>query len=475
MQTILSVGIDVGTSTTQVVFSRLSMDDAGGFFSVPKVSIVDKEVVYKSDIYLTPLDSEVWINTQALRSIVADEYRRAGVTPADVSSGAVIITGESARKENADAVLKSLSDFAGDFVVSAAGPDMESVIAGKGSGAWEYSQKNHCLAANLDIGGGTTNIVVFDDGEVIARGCFDIGGRLICIDPSMTVTKISPAAMRVAAACGIDLRIGTRTDIRRLKIITERMAQVLASAFGIGGRDILLADLKTPGSSDFVFAGKPAAICFSGGVADMIYHEPADPFAYGDIGGLLGAAIRESRLYKEISVIQPGETIRATVVGAGTYTTTISGSTINYSEDIFPLKNVPVVKLNQAQQAALFEGNPGPAEEKIRWHQAQSDQQRLVLAMTGKKNPAYAEMKRAAAGIVTVLNKTLPEGEPVLLLTEYDIAKALGQMVGRHPDMKRQVVSIDSIKVDDGEYLDMGRPLMDGMVIPVVVKTLIFG
>ena len=102
MQTILSVGIDVGTSTTQVVFSRLTMDDAGGFFSVPRVSIVDKEVVYKSEVYLTPLDSDVWINTQALRTIVADEYRKAGYTPDDVSSGAVIITGESARKAGID-------------------------------------------------------------------------------------------------------------------------------------------------------------------------------------------------------------------------------------------------------------------------------------------------------------------------------------------------------------------------------------
>lgn len=475
MQTILSVGIDVGTSTTQVVFSRLSMDDAGGFFSVPRVSIVDKEVVYKSEVYLTPLDSDVWINTQALRTIVADEYRKAGYRPDDVSSGAVIITGESARKENADAVLKSLSDFAGDFVVSAAGPDMESVIAGKGSGAWACSTTEHCIVANLDIGGGTTNIVVFDDGDVIARGCLDIGGRLICVDPSMTVTKISPAAMRVAAACGIDLKVGMRTDAQTLSRITDRMAQVLGTLFGIGGSDVLLKDLKTPGSSDFIFAGKPDAICFSGGVADMIAHTQADPFAYGDIGGLLGRSIRESRLFREINVLESGETIRATVVGAGTYTTTISGSTINYSGDVFPLKNVPVVKLNKDQQAALFAGDPGPAEEKIRWHQDQSDQARLILAMTGKKNPSYTEMKLAAEGIVTVLNRVLPEGEPVLLVTEYDIAKALGQMVGRHPDMHRQVVSIDSIKVEDGEYLDMGRPLMDGMVIPVVVKTLIFG
>ena len=134
---ILSVGIDVGTSTTQVVFSKLQMDNAGGYFSVPRVAIVDKEVVYKSEVYMTPLKTDVLIDTDALRDIVAAEFRKAGYRPEDTDSGAVIITGESARKENSDAVLKSLSDFAGDFVVSAAGPDMESLIAGKGSGAWQ--------------------------------------------------------------------------------------------------------------------------------------------------------------------------------------------------------------------------------------------------------------------------------------------------------------------------------------------------
>ncbi|MFR6156205.1 MAG: ethanolamine ammonia-lyase reactivating factor EutA [Coprococcus sp.] len=141
---ILSVGIDVGTSTTHVVFSKLQMDNAGGYFSVPRVAIVDKEVVYKSEVYMTPLKTDVLIDTDALRDIVAAEFRKAGYRPEDTDSGAVIITGESARKENSDAVLKSLSDFAGDFVVSAAGPDMESLIAGKGSGAWQYSMDHHC-------------------------------------------------------------------------------------------------------------------------------------------------------------------------------------------------------------------------------------------------------------------------------------------------------------------------------------------
>ena len=75
---ILSVGIDVGTSTTQVVFSKLQMDNAGGYFSVPRVAIVDKEVVYKSEIYMTPLKTDVLIDTDALRNIVAAEFRKAG-------------------------------------------------------------------------------------------------------------------------------------------------------------------------------------------------------------------------------------------------------------------------------------------------------------------------------------------------------------------------------------------------------------
>ena len=143
MADILSVGIDIGTSTTQVVFSRLLLENTGGYFSVPRVSIVDKQILYKSRVHLTPLTGESRIDADRVRELVAAEYRKAGFSPGDTGSGAVIITGESARKDNSDAVLKSLSDFAGDFVVSAAGPDMESVIAGKGSGAYENSIREH--------------------------------------------------------------------------------------------------------------------------------------------------------------------------------------------------------------------------------------------------------------------------------------------------------------------------------------------
>ena len=473
---ILSVGIDVGTSTTQVVFSKLQMDNAGGYFSVPRVAIVDKEVVYKSEVYMTPLKTDVLIDTDALRDIVAAEFRKAGYRPEDTDSGAVIITGESARKENSDAVLKSLSDFAGDFVVSAAGPDMESLIAGKGSGAWQYSMDHHCRVANLDIGGGTTNVVLFEDGETLARGCLDIGGRLICMNPQGIITKVSPAAAVMAQAAGVSVSVGDRCDELKLAAVTRQMAAALNAYLGVGTKDIdaILRQIKTPGSSDFPVPEKVQAVFFSGGV-DLIYHESADTWAYGDIGVLLGRAIRESRLFTDYKKMEPGETIRATVVGAGTYTTTISGSTITYSDDIFPLKNIPVIKLDEELQEACFAGETEPVIRRIQWVLGQNDEEHFILAMPGKRNPGYMEMKRAAASIRQIMDRVQPPGEPILLVIESDIAKAMGQMIRQQPDLKRQVVAIDSIHVEDGEYVDMGKPMMNGMVIPVVVKTLIFG
>ena len=474
---ILSVGIDVGTSTTQVVFSKLQMDNAGGYFSVPRVAIVDKEVVYKSEVYMTPLKTDVLIDTDALRDIVAGEFRKAGYRPEDTDSGAVIITGESARKENSDAVLKSLSDFAGDFVVSAAGPDMESLIAGKGSGAWQYSMDHHCRVANLDIGGGTTNVVLFEDGETLARGCLDIGGRLICMNPQGIITKVSPAAAVMAQAAGVSVSVGDRCDELKLTAVTRQMAAALNAYLGVGTKDIdaILRQIKTPGSSDFPVPEKVQAVFFSGGVADLIYHESADTWAYGDIGVLLGRAIRESRLFTDFQKMEPGETIRATVVGAGTYTTTISGSTITYSDDIFPLKNIPVIKLDEELQEACFAGETEPVIRRIQWVLGQNDEEHFILAMPGTRNPGYMEMKRAAASIRQIMDRVQPPGEPILLVIESDIAKAMGQMIRQQPDLKRQVVAIDSIHVEDGEYVDMGKPMMNGMVIPVVVKTLIFG
>ena len=476
---ILSVGIDIGTSTTQVIFSRIAMENTAGYFTIPKVSIVEKEVVYRSEIYTTPLLNRSLIDGDRVREMVAAEFARAGFTPADTDTGAVIITGESARKENSALVLEKLSGFAGEFVVSTAGPDLEAIIAGKGSGAQQYSEEMSCTAVNLDIGGGTTNIALFDCGRTVGKGCLDIGGRLIRLEKDRTVTYISPAAQRVAESRGLVFREGEQAELSHLRELCRGMAQLLEECLGLSPQSPLLREVQTPGSSWLDLTGqRPVrAIFFSGGVADGIYQgfPQEDPMPYGDIGLLLGEAIREGRLCTAFRLEKGAETIRATVVGAGTYTTTLSGSTITYTDPgVFPLKNVPVLKLTGEEQEAAFSGEAGPVEERIRWFLGQSDSRDLVVALDGEADPSYSRLKALGRALAQA-SAALPEGVPFLLVVEQDIAKALGNAVAAELGGIRKVVSLDSIHVEQNDYIDLGRPLMDGLVVPVVVKTLIFG
>lgn len=476
MPDILSVGIDIGTSTTQLVFSKITMENTTGYFTVPRISIVDKQVVYKSPVHLTPLTSPILIDGEAVKEIVAGEFRKAGFTPADVDTGAVIITGESARKENAAAVLEKLSGFAGEFVVSTAGPDLESIIAGKGSGAFQYSLDNSCTTVNLDVGGGTTNLVLFDCGETVGKGCFDIGGRLIRVSPDLTVEKLSPAARLVAEDVGVSISPGGKTTLEDLSRITDRMAELLAEALGILPQEPLLNAIQTPESS-WLDLGKRKIdrICFSGGVADCMNRQDDDPIPFGDIGVLLGKSLARGTLARSIPMIQGAETIRATVVGAGTYTTSISGSTITYANELFPMKNLPALRLTPEEQNACFAGDSAGLADRIRWFLEQSSADRLILALPGKDDPSYGELKVLAACIAEAMDKALPPGAPVLVVLEQDIAKALGILLESALGNRRKVACIDSIKVEQGDYLDLGRPVMDGLVIPVVVKTLLFG
>ena len=197
------------------------------------------------------------------------------------------------------------------------------------------------------------------------------------------------------------------------------------------GRDTsLLKEIQTPGSSEFLYDKPIQALCFSGGVADCIYHASGDSWdRYGDMGIILGEAIRESRLFTDFRVIEAKETIRATVVGAGSYTTSVSGSTITYNRDVFPLKNVPVLKLDAGEQNSCFAGDRDALREKMQWMQSQSDSRQLILAMKGKADPSYVETKRLAACLVSVLDELLERGQPMIIVLECDMAKALGQMM----------------------------------------------
>jgi len=225
---LLSVGIDIGTSTTQLVFSKIIVENLASSFSVPRIMIVDKEIIYKSDIYFTPLLSPSVIDGDGVRKIVETEYAKANIEKDRIDTGAVIITGETARKENAGEVLSSLSGFAGDFVVATAGADLESIISAKGAGADIYSGDIKSGVVNIDIGGGTSNLAVFVDGEVTDTGCMDIGGRLIKIDrDTKNITYITPKLERIIKEKQLGISVGMTASEAVLMPVIEIMVNAL--------------------------------------------------------------------------------------------------------------------------------------------------------------------------------------------------------------------------------------------------------
>lgn len=472
---LLSVGIDIGTSTTQLIFSKLIIENMASSFSVPRISIADKEIIYRSEIYFTPLISQTEIDGLKIKEIVEEEYKCAGINKEDIQVGAVIITGETARKQNANQVLHTLSGFAGDFVVATAGPDLESIISGKGAGAHLYSKEHSTSVVNIDVGGGTSNLALFTRGEVQQTGCLDIGGRLIRIDKdTMQITYIAPKIQKIIEDNKFAIAMGQKTSPEQLKPIIDIMVELLAQSVGAAEQNQLLDFIKT--NKTITISEKIPYISFSGGVADYIYYEGEvkDYFKFGDVGILLGQAIAKSDLCKKLQVVRSIETIRATVVGAGSHTTEISGSTITYTAEVFPLKNLPVLKLTYDDESRGANVLSQAIKEKLDWFKIENDLQKVVIAVDGKKNPSFTEIQVYAQGLVSGMEEMIKGDLPLIIVVENDMAKVLGQAIYSLLKFKKDVVCIDSIKVDNGDYIDIGKPIAEGKVLPVVIKTLVF-
>ena len=470
---IFSVGIDIGTTTTQLVFSRLTLENTASLISVPRIEIIDKEVIFRSGIHFTPLRSQQEIDEDKIRILIDQEYHAAGITPEQVKTGAIIITGEAARKQNAETVLQALSGLAGEFVVATAGPTLEGIIAGKGAGAAQVSKQRGATVANLDIGGGTTNIAIFRNGEVIDTACLDIGGRLLRFQNEQG--KVGYVAKKLGnLARSMNLAIEVNQSLNRVTIdrIADRMAGILEEVLGLTMMSPELTmmltdhDLKRDYSIDYV--------SFSGGVADCI-HSQEDDFRYGDIGVALGRAIANSKIPERLQVLPAAETIRATVVGAGLHTTTISGSTISVTRGILPLQNIPVLKLSMEDEALPLSQWGEAILRKVQWFNLKAEKQNLALAFSGPDNLGFSGLTTLADEIIKGMQGVLCKTCPLVVIIEKDLAKVMGQTLRSRLEFKKDVICIDTIKVENGDYIDIGRELVDGNVVPVIVKTLAFG
>lgn len=471
---ILSVGIDIGTSTTQLVFSNITIENMASSFTVPRIVIVDKKVIYKSRIIFTPLLSDNKIDMEKIEEFVNQEYENAGIQKKDIQTGAVIITGETARRENANDVLQTLSGFAGDFVVATAGPDLESIIAAKGAGMHVFSEEHSTSVINIDIGGGTSNLAYLNKGEVIDTGCLDIGGRLIKIDPgSKKVTYISPKIKELIKERNLKVEEGKTTSCEQLQPIINEMVQIIEQSVGMETTSSFYHQAIT--HKGLQPQAKAKYLSFTGGVADSIYNESdEDPFKFGDIGILLGKAIRKSKLMSAFNIITPAETIRATVVGAGTHTTEISGSTITYTDGLFPLKNLPVLKIAKEEETLDARLLSETIQKKLDWFKVDGNIENVAVAFCGKLNPSFREIQWYAEGLLDGMESLLTKRFPMVIITEQDIAKVLGQTIYAKIGYPIDLICIDGIHVENGDYIDIGYPVADGSVLPVVIKTLVF-
>ena len=465
VQEILSAGIDIGTTTSQVIFSRLSLEN-NSYTAVPNVRIAKKEVIYKSAIHFTPLDADGNIDEEELSRLLMEEYKCAGVRREDITTGAVIITGESSRKINAPLALRNLSSAAGDFVVAAAGPDLESVLAGYGAGAAEYSEKRPVAVANFDIGGGTTNVAVFHAGELQDAFALDIGGRLVRLSSDHRILYLSPRIQPLITAMNLSLHEGDKADMVELKCLAECFALICRKL-------CLNSPLSEQEEGLFLGhgnrRGKLPVVMFSGGVAEYIYRgnfdnlQWEDILIYGDIGPLVGAAFARC-FAKEpsIQLLAPRERIRATVIGAGSYSVHLSGSTVWMEDEWVPLKNAPVLCL------VLTENMVGLREEYELKRAMYPAEQQIAIALSGRISPEYESLKKLADCLVAM---TSEEKNILLIILEQDLAKALGLMMKRC-GKNRRIICLDKIRAHAGDYIDVGKTIAG--TVPVVVKTLIF-
>ena len=435
MAELLSVGLDVGTTSTQLVVSRLTAENRASPFAVPEMVISGRKVLYESPIHFTPLKERQLIDGEKLKELLAEEYRQAGIRPEQVDTGAVIVTGETSRKENARTVLEALAELAGRFVVTTAGPDLESILAAKGAGATALSKKLGKAVLHMDIGGGTSNFALIRDGDVVRTGCMDVGGRLVKLDARGQLTYVSPVLKGL-----FPFETGDRPGMEALRTLAQTLASALEMAAGLRPAEDALRGLYTGEASSWTVPEEAVHLSFSGGVADCIaFDHPM--LAFGDLGPMLGQAIRHSRLCQGPYTLGE-QTIRATVIGAGCHSTQLSGSTVFIRNVELPLKDLPVVREGEVRE--------GPS----------------VLQIPGLSSPGYRQIRELAEKIAAQAKG------PVYVLMEQDMAKALGQALAARLPEGTPVLCLDGIRAGADSYLDVGLPV--GPAISVTVKTLVF-
>jgi ethanolamine utilization protein EutA len=459
-----SVGVDIGSSTSHIILSRLVLERQGARLS-SRFVVTDREVVYRSPVVFTPFAPSGAIDAAALGRFIAAAHAAAGVPREAVDAGAVITTGEAALRENARAVGELFSAEGGKFVCATAGPNLESLLAAHGSGAVALSRGQDAPLLNVDVGGGTTKFAVCRAGRVEHTAALHLGARLLAWDAGGALVRVEEAGRRLAAAAGLTPpRAGARVGWADLDRLADHMAAaVLAVVAGDRASDLWITP-PLPAAPPF------RRVVFSGGVAEYVYGREAREF--GDLGPRLAASLRRRAAASGLALLEPREAIRATCIGASQYTVQLSGDTIFVSDPaVLPVRSVPAVRLRHG-------GPPAAAiAEEVRAAMARLDLDgadgRFALAVHWHHGADYASLRALCEGITAAL-PGLRAGAPLVLVVDADVAGLVGALLQQEFGVRGPIVCVDQVLLREFDYIDIGRPLPEQSVVPVVVKSLVF-
>lgn len=463
-----SVGVDIGSSTTHIVFSTIRLEQEAGRYVV-----AERAVHYESDIFLTPYADDQTIDAEALRAIIEDQYGWAQLTPDDIDTGALILTGVAVRRQNARAIGELFAVETGKFVSVSAGDRLEAAMAAYGSGAATNSGLTGATVMNVDIGGGTTKIAVCTDGAIADLTAIDIGARVIAFDENGTINRIEEAGRRFADEAGFELKPGMTMPQGAAEKIAGCMADRIMEI-------VTLSDLSDETASllrlpPIGWRGRIDALTFSGGVSEYIYGY--DDTSVGDLGPALARAIRDRVEQTGMRLMEPVESIRATVVGASQYTIQLSGTTIFVEPlDILPIRNIPV--LRPALDLDAEEIDPVLVAKEVsasleRFELADGDRP-VALGFDWRGSASFTRVDQFLTGIMEGLAPVFSQGHPLILVCEGDIGRVFGRHAAEEMTFENPVISIDGIALEAFDFIDIGAPLPGSAAVPVVIKSLLF-
>lgn len=462
-----SVGVDIGSSTSHLVFSLLEMSQEGTRYVVKK-----RTVLSESEILLTPYTDDLTIDVDRLGRFINEQYEHAKLKREDVDTGALILTGVAVRRRNSRAIAELFAEEAGRFVSVTAGDGLETTMAAHGSGAAARSGREGAVVLNIDVGGGTSKIAVCAGGRVREVTAIDVGARLLAMDQGNAVVRVEEAGRRHGGAVGVELELGRLMDEDTLRAIASEMADRL---FEVVNQQELTAEtrelLRLPPLS---YRGKIDAVTFSGGVSEFIYGHAEDGF--GDMGAVLGREIRQRVEGLGVPILEPAARIRATVIGASQYTIQVSGSTIFISPpDAVPVRNVPVVRLDFQWDDDIDPAKVVAAiDNALRRLDLQEGRQPVALAFHWQGSATFARLQAFCGAVVEGLKPVLDQGHPLLLVNDGDIGGILGLHFKEEMKLDRPIISVDGIALQEFDYIDVGALIPASGAVPVVIKSLVF-